>query len=56
METAVLPTDAAEQTADVGLFPGRAQDPFWQLIGPLLQSEFPPKEIERVMGFIKWKP
>ncbi|KAJ1483404.1 Aspartyl/Asparaginyl beta-hydroxylase-domain-containing protein [Baffinella frigidus] len=30
------------------------QDPFWQLIGPLLQTEFPPSEIERVMGFIKY--
>ena len=30
------------------------QDPFWQLITPLIQSEFPANEIERVLGFIKY--
>ena len=29
------------------------QDPFWQLIEPLLLSEFPAQEVERVLGFIK---
>jgi hypothetical protein len=29
------------------------QDPFWQLIEPLLLSEFPAPDVERVLGFIQ---
>jgi hypothetical protein len=29
------------------------QDPFWQLIEPLILSEFPAQEVQRVLGFIQ---
>jgi len=29
------------------------QDPFWQLIEPLILSEFPSQEVQRVLGFIQ---
>jgi hypothetical protein len=31
-----------------------SKDPFWQLLPHILASEFPPNELDRVLGFIRY--